>query len=363
MVDAAVRFAKRWRWPVARSVALVMSIGSEVLGQVRTASPNAHTGPTLRLEFTLPRTGAGVFFGAVADAGLMPDGSILVLDAINKTIYRFAADGTFLDSLGRAGRGPGEFVQPRHLAVGRGGEIAAVDGANARVTYWTPDRRLVGTTKIRGWPLGLWWRPSGLFLKTSTIGASGNAISFYRLRPGTETVDSPMVTLTFERNPSTLAMRGVTCDFCAATTTPQGDPVVADPDPVAYRVAQLAEGGAVSRVWGRPGLPPVAFSPSELEQIKAAYARDGLSFDRRQFRVRPRIATLAMDEQGWLWVLRNVPEGERLRLDVFGPDTELLGVLPLPRGVRKVVVRYDRLLAFGETPEGEPAVQVYRIAR
>jgi hypothetical protein len=315
------------------------------------------------LELTLPGRSSDVFFGGVADADMSADGILLVLDALTKTIYRFRADGSFLDSLARPGRGPGELRQPVDIEVGPAGEIAVVDGGNGRVTYWTAAGQLAGSTRILGWPVGMWWRPSGLHLKTSRTLASGNAVFFYRFTPGADTTGPPMVTFTFERNLGTLAMRGVSCDLCPAAITRQGEAVVVDPDPVAYRVAQIREAGAVVRVWERTGLAPVGFTSSELEQIRAGLKRVGLRFVPQHYEYRPRIAAIAIDEQGRLWVLRRMPEGEPPRLDVFGSDGKLLAELPVPSEVREFVVRSGRVLTIGETPDGEPVVRIYRIGR
>jgi hypothetical protein len=45
--------------------------------------------PSLRLEFSLPGPGSSVFFGAAAAADVALDGSVLVVDPLNKTVYRF----------------------------------------------------------------------------------------------------------------------------------------------------------------------------------------------------------------------------------------------------------------------------------
>jgi len=327
------------------------------------ASAQTRAAP-LSLEFvlTLPGEDSPVYFAGVADVDMSADGLLVVLDALNKTIYRFHADGSFLDSLGKAGRGPGEFQMPVELEIGPAGEIAVVDGLNARVTYWMPDRTRIGDTRIAGWPIGLWWCPSGLFLKTARVSAYENAVAFYHVMPGVDSIGQPTVRFTFERDPS-LAMRGVSCDFCAATVTTRGDPVVADPDPKGYRLAQIRDGGEVVRVWQRAGLPPIRFTASELERIRAAYRRDGQKFDPGLFKIRPRIAAIAMDDDGCLWVLRRTPEPQPLRLDVFDRAEKLVAELPISRDTRKFVVRRDGILTIGESPDGEPVVRVFRIVR
>ncbi|MDH4045435.1 MAG: 6-bladed beta-propeller [Gemmatimonadota bacterium] len=323
------------------------------------AQPARNPAPRLRLELVLP-TDTDVFFGGVADADFLPDGSIVVLDPLNRTIYRFGANGSFLDSLGRSGRGPGELQQPVDLEVGPQGEIAVADGANGRLMVWGVDRK-VATIPIRGWPAGMWWRRSGLFVKLAGVGPLYKRVFFHKVSASLDALGEPIATLTFDRDARTLLTRGLSCDLCPTAITPSGGLLLADPDPVAYKVVEADYTGKVTRIWERAGLPPVPFSELELSQIRENLRKVGQRFESEMFRYRPRLAALSMDVEGRLWVLRRTTDPEPIRLDVFDGDQMLLAEIPLPRGMRKFVVRGAQLLALGESPAGEPVVHVYRI--
>ena len=79
-----------------------------------------------------PRFGAP--FNHPADAVEAPDGEIFVADGYgNSCVHRFAADGTFIATWGRPGRGELEFSTPHAIAVDRAGRLLIGDRENNRV--------------------------------------------------------------------------------------------------------------------------------------------------------------------------------------------------------------------------------------
>lgn len=57
-------------------------------------------------------------FGSLVDIAIDNSRHIYALDATNKVVRVFDPQGRYVRSIGRAGRGPGEFVTPYRLAVG-----------------------------------------------------------------------------------------------------------------------------------------------------------------------------------------------------------------------------------------------------
>jgi hypothetical protein len=315
---------------------------------------------SLDFAFGLPGDGP-VFFAAVTGVDVAADGGVVVGDALNKTIYRFSPTGTFLDSLGREGRGPGEFGHPTAVAAGPRGEMAVADARAARVTVWAADGRIIQITRHAGHPVGLWWNLSGLHLKAFPLGHLEPRVSFYRLTPGAESAGPPVVSLPLVRDLRRFVTEGLTCEYCPATVALDGDPIVADPDPKSYRLVQVNPAGHVVRMWERPGLPPVRFTSEELGKIRAALARVGDPFDPERFAFAPRIMAIDLDEEGRLWVLRRSSGGASPALDVFGGDTRLLAEVAVPGTTRQVVVRRGRVLLTGTSEDDEPVVWVYRV--
>lgn len=58
---------------------------------------------------------------------------LLVADCSKSEIQKFAADGTFLGSLGSSGSGDGQFSCPGAVAVGASGDVYVSDGINQRI--------------------------------------------------------------------------------------------------------------------------------------------------------------------------------------------------------------------------------------
>jgi sugar lactone lactonase YvrE len=81
----------------------------------------------------LGNLGGPTHLAAPTALAVSPDGSVLVADADQQAILRFAPRGTFLTRAGTAGAGPGQFVRPDAVAVGADGTIYVVDSASTRV--------------------------------------------------------------------------------------------------------------------------------------------------------------------------------------------------------------------------------------
>lgn len=75
-------------------------------------------------------------FGTPADAITDARGRIFVLDADAREIRVYDASGELWRRIGGPGRGPGEFVQPRALAVDSAGELFVFDGLG-RITVFS----------------------------------------------------------------------------------------------------------------------------------------------------------------------------------------------------------------------------------
>jgi hypothetical protein len=61
---------------------------------------------------------------------LPPDGNIFATDFYNHRVQKFRPDGTFLNSFGKQGTGPGEFRHPVRLAVASDGSVFVADFGN-----------------------------------------------------------------------------------------------------------------------------------------------------------------------------------------------------------------------------------------
>lgn len=75
--------------------------------------------------------------GDIASVSIGPDGDIYVLDRGYKVVQRYNAQGEHLAEFGREGEGPGEFFNPRCLAVRQDG-LVVVAGTSIWITVFEP---------------------------------------------------------------------------------------------------------------------------------------------------------------------------------------------------------------------------------
>lgn len=99
--------------------------------------------PTVSLPGASP-----ILFAQVQDAVPTADGGVLVLDLGNHALYRFDAAGRFLDSLGRRGRGPGEFQVPDGLVRTADGGMGVLDISLSSVLWWNRQGRHESQTSL-----------------------------------------------------------------------------------------------------------------------------------------------------------------------------------------------------------------------
>jgi hypothetical protein len=92
------------------------------------------------------------------------NGDVYVTDIGNARVKVWAADGTFLRQFGAAGSGPGQFSNPRGIALDGLGNVYVADVGNGRVQKFTTDGTFVATIGAPyefGSPFGVGVDPDG----------------------------------------------------------------------------------------------------------------------------------------------------------------------------------------------------------
>jgi hypothetical protein len=84
-------------------------------------------------------------FGRITDLVIGEEGTVYVLDGLNRVVYAFGAGGALPGRFGGRGGGPGELEQPTALFRGPDGNLWVVDAGNARFTVFEPGGGLVGS--------------------------------------------------------------------------------------------------------------------------------------------------------------------------------------------------------------------------
>lgn len=83
-------------------------------------------------------------FNRPADIGFAPTGEIYIADGYgNSRIVKFSADGKYLGSWGRRGKGPGEFHTVHTVAVDSEGTVYVGDRSNNRVQIFDADGKFL----------------------------------------------------------------------------------------------------------------------------------------------------------------------------------------------------------------------------
>jgi len=78
------------------------------------------------------------YFGSVGDVAVASDGQMYVLDWDAQHIKVIGPNGVLRDTLGRKGRGPGEFQRPRDIVVARGDSLYVLDSRQDRISVFAP---------------------------------------------------------------------------------------------------------------------------------------------------------------------------------------------------------------------------------
>ncbi len=88
-------------------------------------------------------------FSSIGQAFLLGDGRLVVSDQGVNEIRVFGPDGTFLNTIGRLGEGPGEFGDVTGLWLTPDGLIGVWDAGNLRLSTFGADGELVGASRLR----------------------------------------------------------------------------------------------------------------------------------------------------------------------------------------------------------------------
>lgn len=341
-------------------------LASVVLFLPSLLASQATSTPLLVLGVSLPGP-SPVLFAQIQDAVPTADGGVVVLDLGNHALYRFDAAGRLLDSLGRRGRGPGEFAVPAALMRTADGRMGILDITLRGVLWWDRQGRHQSQASL---PAD--WAPVDMqggnenvaWIKSQRY--QDNQFVFGTVGLGRASVDSTMQITT----PAGLPVRGLamTCTYCPWTPWPGGGVVVAAGDTL-YTLTHLAPDGQSGRVWGRR-VPAKRRSAEEIRVLAGQLRRGPGSGASSPEGGRgapavspwaPRVAAVAVDDHGRLWALVYHGGETQAVLDVFSPDGAYLATVRPAPGVQRMRIEGNRLVAWGLDASDEPTVWAYRI--
>lgn len=348
--------------------------------------------PELRLVALASITGedAPGGFGRIADLEMGHDGSVYVLDGMNRTIHVFDTTGSLLHSFGQQGQGPGELESPSALAWGPEGNLWVVDPGNGRFTVFETSGKFVGGHSASDpffHPMAFGFSETG-HLHAAGIAFEGGRLeepSFFFVRSeleGDRARELQRVELPFVEQPEVFELRG------DGMVMVQPIPFSSEPlfrldsrgrlwyaqtrEPWVHRWSPSSD---LERTVGRPFDPPrvrpadlrAALGQEQVDELRSAVgAAAWADFTARIPDTWPHLEGFFLDDADALWIMRTSEEkGDgRLLMEVYDPDGAPLATAraafeadPIPR------VRAGLLAGVARDDLGVESVVLYRIER
>jgi hypothetical protein len=317
------------------------------------------------------------YFGSVDDLDITSDGRMVVLDADAARVLKvLRPDGTLLDTLGRRGRGPGEFQGPTTVDVARGDSLYVFDNTLDRLSVFSPPpsselTRSVVITSDKGDVSSVRALGARLVAERTpefnrTEGLSRPPPNTWHLLDGTD-VSAPSL-LRAQRRKVAFSLgdqMGVIArlPFGRSTrvaTGPDGRLYHGTTDSLRVRATSLdATTEAIATVPADPIPVTEAERDSVLDDLPSRVRRP---IESAFPNTKPAFTDLVVAESGRLWVQRppEGPDAQTTSWWVLDPDAQTVQTVRLDTDVTLEVVRDGRV--YGTTTEaGAPAVVRYRI--
>jgi sugar lactone lactonase YvrE len=116
-----------------------------------------------------------------SDVVVAPSGQIYIVDSHGaggeNRITRWAADGTYIESWGETGYGPGQFHDPHALAMDSQGRIFVGDRGNSRIQIFDQEGEFIAIWTQFGRPSGIYIDPNDvIYVADSESSLADNAI-------------------------------------------------------------------------------------------------------------------------------------------------------------------------------------------
>lgn len=308
------------------------------------------------------------------------DGNIYVADAGASAVRVFDSLGVPVRTVGRKGRGPGEFGELYSLAWA-GDTLAALDPQNSRIELVSRSGEWVASwpaARRTGQGVRLYQSGSAsFFMQGYRPAVKGTQRLFLRAGPATpaDTIVPP------PDPPKAPSATGVRCEAkervdrfgtpwdsrVIDAVSPDGGLVRVRSDD--YRIIFFDRTGTPQRVT-MYGAVPVPVADAEWDSVLTEYEAwrakvkpvgcEPASLPRPP--ARPALRAIEFDDRGRMWTEAAVPGG--FNFHVFDSAGGMLANMPAPARDPSVpfVVRRDRIYLVGLTEGGEQAVRAYRLS-
>jgi hypothetical protein len=331
--------------------------------------------------------GAAQEFSGIAGAVTLGDGRVVVANGATNELRIFSEAGEHLATVGRRGRGPGEFNDLWWIGAAPGDTILAYDRQLRRLSVFAPSGEFVRSTRLDallGWSGAVIGRfaDGTLLLVSSTFSLprerppgfgrdtvelsrydprTGQSASFGRL-PLRETYASGAgAGMVVFGVPLARGLHVVVCDSTILTAFSDS-----------ARVRELASGGRPVREIRFPAQER-AVSAAERERLTRAAIEGSSSGFRPRIAAayesgaaipstRPAFDALAGDASGMLWVALSADDPEAPSVWVrLAPNGNVVDTVRLAPRARIVSASGDRVVVVSRDPDDVEHVVVYRL--
>ncbi len=326
---------------------------------------------------------AEYLFGRVSSVAPAPDKSCYVFDFQLKSIRYYAADGTFVRNVGAKGQGPGEYDRPREMKLLPDGSLVVLDATHRFILY-RPDGTYLRDFRFE----------APMFMTQHMLHVDHSGHLYYvtlqeEPRPGMTDYLTALTKLSTSGDVLDLIplpRRNSDGGYAFSVATlhawsPLGYLIVGRNDSYAFTVAA----GTEDSVHVRREFEPVAVHPEERDEwqryvdFTAERARQrgqNMSYPALP-EFKPAYRSIRVGDEGHIWIHRHVSaekdeerassQGapplswrERSTFDVFDPDGTFLCTVLFAKGEWPYAMRGRYVWCVAQTPEGERVVR-YRV--
>lgn len=313
------------------------------------------------------------YFGSVGDVAVGSDGQMYVLDWSAQHVKVIGPNGVLQDTLGRKGKGPGEFQRPREIVVARGDSLYVLDGRLDRISVFTPTGAFAYSVQSGSGgnlPEGLMVpkkRP-GFVLAYSSISPPDSeeegAFTVRRIYSSERPADTILVgeprDMVYQDQGDFMVFR-----FIPFGRTPR---VAMGPEDHVYfgqsdslRLTGYALDGT------RLGTDVLPFEAAPVTEEEREQALDDIQSGLRSAlrdrlpSTKPAFNDFFVDDEGRYWLERPTAQSDSTDWWMAWPEEQRVATTRLSRGVDIEAVRGD--YAYGETSteKGAPALVRYRV--
>lgn len=327
--------------------------------------------------------GDAYMFTVISGLALDDLGRVWVADAQLQNLRVYDSEGVHLRTVGRKGRGPGEFQWISGMDRRPDGKLLVLDSGNSRFTLFDTTGRVVATqprnanVSTTPWPGRIDSRGRLYDVAAIRRGSSAGTDALIRLDTAFLPVDTFPLPEFEEQYFEISRQQGNNRDVSRVNVPfapsqvwsidPQGSVWIAVTD--RYRLERRSFDGRVERVIER-GHTPVPVTDADRRRALGFYGdfieKGGKVDVSRIPDTMPALDSFFFDDAGRLWVMPRVNAGGSPVLDVFEPTGEYLGRVRAPE--RLIVgpgpaVRGDRMAAVTIDDDGVQSVVVFRIER